>query len=318
MSGFGQVDFVIADIDESGEVKQFLSVELQAIDITGSVMPAYRAWRRGRTLARRPTYGLNWDNVYKSYITQLIRKGYFHRHWGTKIVAVIQDEVYRYIGDRFEFMRTSDVNHKTVNVIFMAYRFEPDLDRPGSLRLVLDTVEGTSHASLQNAVLYIGTALARCFLQPCQARPRASQRHITGKGRVDRISPALRSRNMRAIRSKDMKPELAVRRLVHSMGYRYRLHRHGLPGRPDLVFSGRRKVIFVHGCFWRQHRRCRLAHVPRSNLDYWQPKLARTKGRDKKTRAALKASGWDVLVIWECEVSADATLAVRVRNFLEC
>jgi DNA mismatch endonuclease (patch repair protein) len=125
-----------------------------------------------------------------------------------------------------------------------------------------------------------------------------------------------RSANMRAIRSKDMKPELAVRRLVHGMGYRYRLHRHDLPGRPDLVFPRLRKVIFVHGCFWHQHRRCRLAHAPRSNLGYWQPKLARTQKRDKKNRAALKAVGWDVLVVWECEV-ADSDLAARLHRFLQ-
>lgn len=121
---------------------------------------------------------------------------------------------------------------------------------------------------------------------------------------------------MRAIRSKDMRPELAVRCLVHRMGYRYRLHRHDLPGRPDLVFPGRHKVIFVHGCFWHQHNRCRLAHTPRSNLDYWQPKLARTKVRDKKNRAALKSAGWGVLVIWECETSDDSAVSTRIRTFL--
>src|SRR5215475_4488942 len=100
-----------------------------------------------------------------------------------------------------------------------------------------------------------------------------------------------RSANMRAIRSKDMKPELAVRSLVHRMGYRYRLHRHDLPGRPDMVFPGRKKVIFVHGCFWHSHN-CKVAHVPKSNRDYWGPKLERNRMRDEKNLAALEAAGW--------------------------
>ena len=136
---------------------------------------------------------------------------------------------------------------------------------------------------------------------------------------MDRVSPEVRSRTMRAIRSKDMKPELAVRRMAHAMGYRYRLHRHDLPGRPDLVFPGRRKVIFVHGCFWHQHAdpKCKLAHAPRSNLDYWKPKLARTQERDKRNCAALEEAGWGVLVVWECEVKTADGLVERVRGFLE-
>lgn len=136
---------------------------------------------------------------------------------------------------------------------------------------------------------------------------------------MDRVSPEVRSRTMRAIRSKDMKPELAVRHLVHGMGYRYRLHRHDLPGRPDLVLPARRKVIFVHGCFWHQHPDpgCKLVHAPRSNLDYWEPKLAHTQERDKTNRKALQAAGWQVMVIWECEVTAADGLAARIRDFLE-
>lgn len=108
MDGFGNVDFVIADIGNDGQIGQFLSVELQAIDITGSVFSAYQALQTGADLGRRPTYGLNWDNVYKRYITQLVRKGYFHHHWKTKIVAVIQEQVYRNIVERATFMRTAD------------------------------------------------------------------------------------------------------------------------------------------------------------------------------------------------------------------
>ena len=115
-----------------------------------------------------------------------------------------------------------------------------------------------------------------------------------------------------------MKPELAVRRLVHSMGYRYRLHRHDLPGRPDMVFPARHKVIFVHGCFWHQHpdTGCKLAHRPKSNLKYWGPKLRRNQERDAAHRARLGELGWDVLVIWECEVKTAEGLADRIRGFL--
>lgn len=154
MAGFGNVDFVIADMGRDGEIDQFLSVEVQAIDISGSVMPAYRALREVREMDRRPTFGLNWSNVYKRYITQLIRKGYFHHHWRTKIVAVMQDVVYDYIRDWAEFMRSDDVKGNTVNIIFMAYRYEEDPGGDGAQRLVLDSVEGTSHANLQQAVLY--------------------------------------------------------------------------------------------------------------------------------------------------------------------
>ncbi len=153
MKNFGNVDFVIADVGEGG-IGNFLSVELQAIDITGSVMPAYEALRASDDMDRRPTYGFNWDNVYKRYITQLIRKSYFHHHWKTKIVAVIQEQVYQYIRQRADFMRSPDVKGETVNIIFMTYRFEDDPDRPGQFRPVLVTVEGTSHANLQTAILY--------------------------------------------------------------------------------------------------------------------------------------------------------------------
>lgn len=154
MKGFGNVDFVIADVGDDGGIGQFLSVELQAIDITGSVLPAYNALLNSTDLENRPSYGLNWDNVYKRYITQLIRKGYFHHHWKSKIVAVIQDQIYKNIAARAEFMRTQNVQDPTVNIIFMAYRFEPDPARPGQFKWVLSTVEGTSHASLQSAMMY--------------------------------------------------------------------------------------------------------------------------------------------------------------------
>lgn len=154
MAGFGNVDFVIADVGDDGDIGQFLSVELQAIDITGSVFPAYQALRSGDDLPKRPTYGFNWDNVYKRYITQLIRKGYFHHHWKSKIVAVIPEQVYQYILARADFIRSADVTNAQVNIIFMTYQLEPDPMRPGEYRPALVTVEGTSHSSLQNAILY--------------------------------------------------------------------------------------------------------------------------------------------------------------------
>ena len=109
---------------------------------------------------------------------------------------------------------------------------------------------------------------------------------------------------------------MAVRRLAHAMGYRYRLHGKNLPGKPDLVFSSRRKVIFVHGCFWHQHRGCKAAHVPRSNLDYWLPKLARNKARDTRSKRELRRMGWDWLVVWECETPDTKALVKRLRGFL--
>lgn len=121
---------------------------------------------------------------------------------------------------------------------------------------------------------------------------------------------------MRRIRSKDMRPELAVRSLVHKLGSRFRLHRKNLPGKPDLVFVAQRKVIFVHGCFWHSHQGCKSAHVPKSNLDYWGPKLERNRSRDKKNIAALKAEGWRTLVIWECETRSERALKERIKLFM--
>ena len=132
---------------------------------------------------------------------------------------------------------------------------------------------------------------------------------------ADKISPERRSENMRRIRSRDMKPEMAVRRLAHGMGYRYRLHRRDLPGKPDLVFGPRRAVIFVHGCFWHQHD-CRHAHSPKSNSGYWGGKLRRNVERDAEVRARLESDGWRVLVIWECETRDAEALRATLADFL--
>lgn len=111
---------------------------------------------------------------------------------------------------------------------------------------------------------------------------------------------------------------MVVRRLVHSMGYRYRLHRRDLPGTPDLVFCRLRKVIFVHGCFWHQHRDpfCRIAHIPRANQDYWLPKLTGNADRDAQAELQLREMGWKVLVIWECQVKDGPALEDRLSNWL--
>ena len=124
-----------------------------------------------------------------------------------------------------------------------------------------------------------------------------------------------RSANMRAIRSKDMKPELSVRSLVHRLGYRFRIHKKDLPGKPDLVFGSRRKVIFVHGCFWHVHN-CRKAHTPKSNIEYWQPKLQRNMVRDLKNLKALSEAGWETLIVWECEIERGLDLEDRLKSFL--
>jgi len=124
---------------------------------------------------------------------------------------------------------------------------------------------------------------------------------------------------MSAIRSKNMKPEMLVRRLVYSLGYRYRLHKKDLPGKPDLVFGPRRKVIFVHGCFWHQHADpdCKDGRLPKSRLEYWIPKLERNTSRDKANLAALEELGWKTLVVWECETKDLEVLQIRISQFLE-
>lgn len=122
---------------------------------------------------------------------------------------------------------------------------------------------------------------------------------------------------MARVRSKDTAPELKVRRLVHHLGYRYRLHVAGLPGKPDLVFPSRRKVIFVHGCFWHGHEACRSGRVrPQANAAFWGPKLDRNKERDAKNLAALAADGWTSLVLWACELHDEDALRVRLTAFL--
>ena len=136
----------------------------------------------------------------------------------------------------------------------------------------------------------------------------------------DKLTPQQRSWNMSRIRGKNTTPELLVRRLVHAKGYRFRLHgRSGsvwLPGRPDLVFAGRRKVIFVNGCFWHFHD-CRVGqHAPKANAEFWAAKRSRTRERDADQRKQLQEAGWDVLTVWECELRDSSALESTLENFL--
>jgi DNA mismatch endonuclease (patch repair protein) len=136
----------------------------------------------------------------------------------------------------------------------------------------------------------------------------------------DRLTPEQRSWNMSRIRGKNTKPELLVRRLLHAKGYRYRLHGKSgsvrLPGNPDLVFAGRRKVIFVNGCFWHFHD-CRAGqHAPKANAAFWEAKRSRTRERDDQQRRKLEASGWEVLTVWECELKDGSALEAQLVAFL--
>ena len=113
-----------------------------------------------------------------------------------------------------------------------------------------------------------------------------------------------------------MKPEVRVRQAAYGLGYRFRLHRRDLPGKPDLTFIGRKKVIFVHGCFWHQHPHCIDGRIPQSNLKYWRPKLARNITRDAEHLLVLRRAGWCALVVWECETKNHKRLDARLRRFL--
>lgn len=127
-----------------------------------------------------------------------------------------------------------------------------------------------------------------------------------------------RSATMRAVKSKDTEPELKVRSLIHRLGYRFRLHRKDIPGTPDIAFPGRRKVIFIHGCFWHGHDCKRGDRLPQSNRDYWKKKIERNRQRDMINVDALRQLKWQVLVIWECEISQSQELAKKLIEFLTC
>ena len=133
---------------------------------------------------------------------------------------------------------------------------------------------------------------------------------------ADNVTPQVRSRIMAQIKSKGMKPEMRVRRLLHGLGYRYRLHRTDLPGRPDLVFSTRCKVVFVNGCFWHFHSGCPNVRIPATNREYWVKKLERNRARDERNIESLEKRGWAVMTVWECQLQDMASTAGRLVAFL--
>lgn len=135
--------------------------------------------------------------------------------------------------------------------------------------------------------------------------------------KMDSLSPQERSERMSRVKGRDTRPERVVRKLVSSLGFRYRLSPKNVSGRPDLTFHGRRKAVFVHGCFWHRHSNCRLARIPKSRVDFWLNKLEGNRQRDKRNLSALRGQGWSVLTIWECELGKPEKLRSRLKTFLE-
>ena len=133
---------------------------------------------------------------------------------------------------------------------------------------------------------------------------------------MDTLTPAQRSERMSRIRHKDTKVEMVVRRLTHGMGYRYRLHAKDLPGKPDMVFRSRKKVIFIHGCFWHGHD-CHLGRMPKSRIEFWSKKISSNTERDARVLAELSDLGWNALEIWECELRELDSVAVKIKEFLD-
>jgi DNA mismatch endonuclease, patch repair protein len=134
---------------------------------------------------------------------------------------------------------------------------------------------------------------------------------------MDVFTPDQRSALMARIRGKNSKPEILIRRIVHALGYRFRLHRRDLPGTPDLVFPRLNKIIFVHGCFWHQHDGCQFAYKPKSNSTFWKRKFSENIARDDRAICELKELGWNVLVVWECRTREPASLLRKLRTFLQ-
>ncbi len=134
---------------------------------------------------------------------------------------------------------------------------------------------------------------------------------------VDHITPAERSALMSKVPSRNTTPELKVRRLLHRLGYRFRLHRRDLPGSPDIVFSSKKKIIFFHGCYWHRHADCNKSTIPKSNTRFWLDKFEANVRRDEANNNLLKNLGWGVLVIWQCETKNIEDLTTIIQNFLD-
>ena len=141
---------------------------------------------------------------------------------------------------------------------------------------------------------------------------RASDKRMT-----DTLSPSERSERMSRIKSKNSTPEVKLRRLIHGMGFRYRLHKKGLPGKPDLVFKSRRAIVFMHGCFWHRHGNCHLARLPKSRVEFWEKKLESNRIRDKRNLVLLRELGWESLVVWECELTETEKVRGKIQRFLK-
>jgi DNA mismatch endonuclease, patch repair protein len=139
---------------------------------------------------------------------------------------------------------------------------------------------------------------------------------VGGLNVVDRFSAEKRSWLMSRVRRKDTTPELAVRRLLFGLGYRYRVHRKGLPGTPDIVFLKRKKAVFVHGCFWHGHSGCKLATRPKSSIAFWTKKISGNQARDSNNVTQLSQQGWTVLIVWQCEIQDELLLREKLVRFL--
>lgn len=175
----------------------------------------------------------------------------------------------------------------------------------------------TPWEKLDNAVRKIFTVPKESLLADNVKREKARARKRRKRIKLmDILSVSERSKRMSLIRSKDTKPEIFVRGMVHRMGYRYALQARDLPGHPDMAFRARRKVIFVHGCFWHLHEDCRNNRPPKSRREYWKPKLKRNAERDVEARRKLRKLGWRSLVVWECELAKPAKLSEKLTRFL--
>ncbi|MBD3165263.1 DNA mismatch endonuclease Vsr [bacterium] len=134
---------------------------------------------------------------------------------------------------------------------------------------------------------------------------------------MDNLTPGQRAKNMRRVKSKDTSPEMAVRRRLFALGYRYRVHYSGVPGKPDVVFPTRRLAIFIHGCFWHQHEGCKKAKRPATRRSFWNTKLDRNMARDRDVRRDLEAAGWTQHVIWECELKDVDAVVLRLVEVIK-
>lgn len=134
---------------------------------------------------------------------------------------------------------------------------------------------------------------------------------------MDTLSPEKRSQIMGLVRSKNTRPEIAVRQVVHRLGYRFRLHRKDLPGKPDLVLPKWKTVIFVHGCFWHRHPDCPNTRTPKTNVEFWRAKFEDNVRRDRTSQELLKNAGWNVLIVWECEVKDIGRLGIKIKRFMD-